>query len=291
MRLVIGVLVAAVVAAGVLFVVNRDPAHEADAAPHLAIAPGPSTKHADGKVTGTTMTAQQAADAAIEDGKHPDLVPLPESAFDRPIARYRAYAQRHARALQRAARRRDFAGAFDEWLLIGAAYGALGDIETDITGALDALQRDPLDARAARNLAGAARALPAALRHAELAPADYAIRAHEILEDVQRDRMGDRTGVRAVADGVAATREVIATLHDVLAGRGDALQTVDSRLTQLEATLRLIRRERGAWPSPAALPSALHQRLLGQLGAALEALAQVPGALETSLPPTIPALR
>ena len=32
------------------------------------------------------MTAQQAADAAIEDGKRPDLVPLPESAFDEPIA-------------------------------------------------------------------------------------------------------------------------------------------------------------------------------------------------------------
>jgi len=129
------------------------------------------------------------------------------------------------------------------------------------------------------------------LRKAELAPVDYAIRAHEILEDVQRDRMADATGVRATADGVAATREVIGTLHGLLAGRGDSLQTVDSRLTQLERTLALIRREHGAWPAPSSLPRAEHQRLLGQLGAALEALAHVPGALETTLPPTIPALR
>ena len=92
MRLVLGVLAAAVVAAGVLVVVNRDPEPEAAALRTSAIAPGRSAKRADGKVAGTTMTAQQAADAAIEDGKHPDLVPLPESAFTRPIARYRAYA-------------------------------------------------------------------------------------------------------------------------------------------------------------------------------------------------------
>ena len=284
MRLVIGVLAAAVVAAGALVVINRDPEPEAAAAPHVAIAPGASVKRADGKVAGTTMTAQQAADAAIEDGKRPDLVPLPESAFDGPIARYRVYAQRHARALQRAARRHDVDRAFDHWLLVGAAYGALGDLETRITDALDACTTR-------RGSPPAARGLPSALRHAELAPVDYAIRAHEILEDVQRDRMGDATGVRATADSVAATREVIATLHDLLAGRGDALQTVDSRLTQLETTLALIRREHGAWPAPASLPRAEHQRLLGQLGAALEALANVPGALETTLPPAIPALR
>ena len=328
MRFVLGVLAAA----GVLFVVNRDPEPEAAAAPHVAIAPASVARRADGKVAGTTMTAQQAADAAIEEGKRPDLVPLPEAAFREPIARYRAYAAGQARSLiraadallaaanrgstartatsrgatssgttsrgatsrgatSRAAARRARDAAFDHWLLVGAAYGALGDLDARITGALAALQRDPLDARAAARLATAARALPAALRKAELAPVDYAIRAHEILEDVQRDRMADATGVRATADGVAATREVIGTLHGLLAGRGDSLQTVDSRLTQLERTLALIRREHGAWPAPSSLPRAEHQRLLGQLGAALEALANVPGALETTLPPTVPALR
>jgi high-affinity iron transporter len=174
---------------------------------------------------------------------------------------------------------------------MGAAYGALGDLDTQLTGALATLERDPLDRRAAASLAAGTRRLPAAVRTAALAPIDYAIRAHEILEDVERDRMDDSAGVRATADGVAATRVVVGTLHEVLAGRGDALQTVDTRLTQLERTLREIRREHGAWPAPDALPRAEHQRLLGQLGAALEALGGVPGALETSLPPKLPVLR
>jgi high-affinity iron transporter len=195
------------------------------------------------------------------------------------------------RASDRAAARTAWGEAFDDWLLMGAAYGALGDLDSQVTAALATLERDPLDRRAAASLAAGAHKLPAAVRTAELAPVDYAIRAHEILEDVERDRMVDSTGVRATADGVAATRVVIGTLHDVLAGRGDALQTVDTRLTQLEGTLREIRREHGAWPAPDALPRAEHQRLLGQLGAALEALAGVPGALETSLPPKLPVLR
>ena len=301
-RLLAGVVVAAAVATLVLFLVNRDPEPTASAAAHVSIAPGRSAKRADGHVAGTEMTPQQAADAAIEDGKRPDLVPLPESAFNGPIARYRTYAVGQARELGRAAAklqrahdrsaaRAAWGSAFDHWLLMGAAYGALGDLDSSLTGALDTLERDPLDRPAARSLVAGARKLPAAVRTAELAPVDYAIRAHEILEDVQRDRMADPAGVRATADGVAATRTVIGTLHDLLAGRGDAWQTVDTRLTQLEATLREIRRAHGAWPAPMALRHGEHQRLLGQLGAALEALANVPAALETTLPPKIPALR
>ncbi|MDA0166903.1 hypothetical protein OM076_41965 [Solirubrobacter ginsenosidimutans] len=308
-RLLVGVVVAAAVATAALVLINRDPEPTASAASHVAIAPGATSRGAGANVAGTSMTAQQAADAAIEDGKRPDLVPLPESAFNGPIARYRVYAVGEARALRRAATalqraqrggaaatrragaRAAWGSAFDHWLLMGAAYGALGDLDSSLTSALARLERDPLNRSAARSLAAGARKLPAAVRKAELAPVDYAIRAHEILEDVQRDRMADPAGVRATADGVAATRTVIGTLHDLLAGRGDALQTVDTRLTQLEATLREIRHAHGAWPAPAALRDSEHQRLLGQLGAALEALANVPGALETTLPPKIPALR
>ena len=312
-RLLAAVVAAAVLTGAVLALTDRDPAPAASR-PHVAIAPGPSAKSIDGRVAGTTMTAQQAADAAIEDGKRPDLVPLPESAFRAPIARYRTYAVRQARALEQAAAklrgaadsrragaessatrrtvaRRAWGEAFDRWLLVGAAYGALGDLDAQITGALDRLERNPLDARAARELSAGARRLPAAVREAELAPLDYATRAHEILEDVQRDRMDDRTGVRAAADGVAATRTVIGTLHGVLAGRGDVLQQVDARLTQLSATLDGIRDKHGEWPAPDALRRGEKERLTGTLGAALEALAGVPGALETQLPPTLPVLR
>src|SRR3954468_16984777 len=103
----LAVLVAAVVTGGVLIVVNRDPA-PAKPAPHVAIAPGVSAPRADGTVVGSAMSPQQAADAVIEDGKPPALVPLPAPPFRRPIARYRAYALRQARLLEAAARRQDW---------------------------------------------------------------------------------------------------------------------------------------------------------------------------------------
>ncbi len=269
------VIVAAVLVGGALFVLDRDPAPPAR--PHVAIAPGKSVPGRDGQVAGTTLTAQDAADAAIEDGRKPDLVPLSAHDFDAPIARYRAYAVKQARALIQAADRRDFGEAFDRWLLVGAVYGALGDLETDITASIH-------DRDGAR-LSAAARRLPGAVRRAKLEPVDYAIRAHEILEDVQRDTMG----VRATADGVAVTRTVIGTLRTVLSGRGDVLPQVDSRLLRLSETLQDIHRAHGGWPRTPT--RAEREQLSGRLGAALEALAGVPGALETSLPPKIPVLK
>ena len=270
------VVVAAVVAGATLHALNRDPV--TSLAPHAAIAPGRSVRQAHPfKVTGTTMSAKEVAEAAVEDGIHPDLVPLPESAFTAPIARYRAYAVRQARAVGRAADRRDWDRARDHWLLMGAAYGALGKLETEVT---EAIARHD-----APRLRAAARKLPAAVRTADLAPLGYATRAHEILEDAQRDLFS----VRDTADSVAATRTVIGTLRDVLAGRGSVLQQVDSRLSRFEQALRQVRRAHGGWPRH---PTASeHELLSGRLGAALEALAGVPGALETSLPPTLPKIR
>jgi hypothetical protein len=278
LRLSVAVVTAAVLVAAALALINRDPSPETVLGAHVAIAPGPSKPHPAGRVTGTTMTPQQAADAAVEDGLHPDLVPLPETAFETPIARYRGYAVRQARGLIRAVDRRDWSGARDRWLLAGAAYGALGSLGDEIAAGLT---RAP---RGAPRLAAAARRLPAALRHAKLSPQDYATRAHEILEDAQRDLFS----ARETADGVAATRTVIGTLRGVLAGRGDVLQQVDSRLARLSETLSDIRRAHGGWPG--SLGRAKRERLNGRLGAALEALAGVPGALETSAPPKTPSL-
>lgn len=261
-----------------LILINRDPDTQPSVTSHVAIAPGASVKQAHPlKVTGTTMSAKEAIDAAVEDGIHPDLVPLPESAFDKPIAQYRAYATGQAREVIRAADRRDWTAARDHWLLMGAAYGAFGDLETGVTDAIDRHDGPALSA--------AARKLPAAVRKAELSPLDYATRAHEILEDAQRDLFS----VRDTADGVVATRKVMATLHDVLAGRGSVLQQVDSRLTRLEHALDQVRRAHGGWPAHPTQTE--HELLTGRLGAALEALAGVPGALETSLPPKIPAIK
>jgi len=259
------VIVAAVVVGGALFALNRDPAPRRVS--HVAIAPGASKPGRAGGVTGTSLSAQQAADAAIEDGRRPDLVPLSEHDFDAPIARYRTYAVGQARALQRAIGRRDWVAAQDRWLRAGAAYGALGARGDEIA---DGIARHDAATPAAR--------LPAALRRAELTPLDYATRAHEILEDAQRDLFSPRE----TADGLVATKVVIGTLRPLLSGRGDVLAQVDSRLARLSQALADIHGK----PTRAE-----RERLNGRLGAALEALAGVPGALETSLPPKIPVLK
>jgi hypothetical protein len=274
------VIVAAVLVGGALFVLDRDPAPRR--ASHVAIAPAKSSPGVAGRVAGTTLSAQAAADAAIEDGRRPDLVPLSEHDFDRPIARYRTYAVGQARALQRAIARRDWVAASDAWLRAGAAYGALGSLGDEIAADLARLAArgddDTAGAAAARRVASAARRLPAALRRAELEPLDYATRAHEILEDAQRDLFSPRE----TADGLAATKVVIGTLRPLLSGRGDVLPQVDSRLARLSQTLAGIHGE----------PTRVErEQLSGRLGAALEALAGVPGALETSLPPKIPVLK
>jgi high-affinity iron transporter len=129
------------------------------------------------------------------------------------------------------------------------------------------------------------RALPAQ----PITPLVYATRAHEILEDVQRDRLGSPTpsddGVRATADGLAATREVLGTLAGLLAGRGDAQAQSQFWLRRLGATLAAIRAaHHGAYPRAARLTRSERERLDGDLGASLEALGGIPGELETQLP-------
>ena len=78
-----------------------------------------------------------------------DLSPLPVSAFDRPVAVYRRYAERWAarlghdvvpltvalRAGNRGLARRDWATAFSDYLHLGAVYGLLpSDLNNDLAG-------------------------------------------------------------------------------------------------------------------------------------------------------------
>jgi high-affinity iron transporter len=205
------------------------------------------------------------------------------------------------RAGDRAAARRDWLAAYATYLRIGAAYGALGPLDDVIAGRLHAIERGlwtgAAPRGAARRLRAAVARLPHALRTGQLTPLDYATRAHEILEDAQRDQLSGAAprwsgaGVLATAAGLDATRVVLRTLAPVLAGRGDVLGQVRSRLAQLGAELRAIRRAHGGWPPLRRLERGERERLTGVLGATLEALAGVPGALETSLPPVVPAIR
>jgi high-affinity iron transporter len=202
----------------------------------------------------------------------------------------------------RAAARRDWLAAYGTYERIGAAYGALGALDGAIVGALHGIERDlwtgaSLRGSAGRRLRAAVARLPHALRTGPLTPLDYATRAHEILEDAQRDQLSgvaprwSGAGVLATAADLDATRAVLRTLQPVLAGRGDVLAQVRSRLLGLGAALRAIHRAHGGWPPLRRLSRNERERLTGTLGATLEALAGVPGALETSLPPVIPRLR
>jgi hypothetical protein len=288
---------------GVLWLSSRD-----DATPltwHIAVAPP-----AQATVFGTRESAQQTADSVIENSAaRPDLTLLKPAVFRGPIARYRGYAVRQARVLARetsalaaAPGRREWLRAYGTYLRIGAAYGALGALDDEISGDLHAIERGLWTGRrpsavTARRLRAAVARLPHALRTGPLAPLDYATRAHEILEDAQRDQLSgvaprwSGAGVLATAADLDATDEVIGTLRGVLAGRGDVLPQVQSRLLELHGVLGRIRRAHGSWPPQRRLSRAEHERLTGVLGATLEALANVPGALETALPPVIPQLR
>ncbi|WP_196809284.1 hypothetical protein [Conexibacter woesei] len=272
-----------------------------------------SSAGAQAHVYGTGADAQDVASLA-SGAAGVAIAPLRPSAFTHPIAEYRAYARASARtlaaraaALERALATGDtgtsraaWARADSSWRRVGAAYGALGALGDAIggdAGGLARIEHGLWPGAAPRHLLPAARRLRtdvarlrAVLAGSAITPLDYATRAHEILEDVQRDDFGSTvpsdSGVRATADGIAATRVVLRTLAPVLAGRGDALAVSRASLDRLAATVAKIRRAHGgAYPRVATLSRTEREHLLGELGAALQGLSGVPDELETAVPP------
>ncbi len=155
---------------------------------------------------------------------------------------------------------------------------------------------------APRTLLGFARSLDAdvhslahVLPHASLTPLEYATRAHEILEDATRDFLSGADvpwsgeGVLATDAGLEATEEVIATLHSLLKGRENTIPIVRTELAALRSAMAsLAAAHGGRLPANGQLTQRQSELLNGTIGGALEALSQVPGALETELPPQIP---
>jgi high-affinity iron transporter len=273
------------------------------------------------RIQGTDQTPQEIADAAagVPVNGHPrsEHQPVPPEAFDRPIARYRTYSARQAAAMARAVRalqdalaandrkraRRAWAAAYERYLLIGAAYGALGDLDARIVDTRMRIERglwtgEPLHAleRPAADLARDVRMLQRTVPNIEITPLDYATRAHEILEDAQRDMLSGAAapysgaGVRATAASVQATYAVIDTLRTLLQTRG-AIAPLEAGLLPLRRELDAIRRAHGEWPPLDALTRREHQLLNARLGAGLERLAAVPHALETQYAPAIPEIK
>jgi high-affinity iron transporter len=149
----------------------------------------------------------------------------------------------------------------------------------------------------ARKLSRDVAALQKMLPGVEIDPLDYATRAHEILEDAVRDQLSGTdapwsgAGVLGTSAGVVATTEVMKTLAPVLQNRESVMSTVAADLTGLRSTLSsLARAHGGTLPTTGQLTQMQSEQLSGSIGQALEGLAQVPGALETTTTPVIPQI-
>jgi high-affinity iron transporter len=266
-----------------------------------------------------------------------DLSPIAPSAFDAPIAAYRRYAEGWAARLAvalpslrgtlagggRAASERAWAVAYSDYLHLGAVYGLLpGTLDARIDGMPHQLPGAPGDGQGSsfsglhrieyglwtgasprslvpwatqleRDVVTLRRVLPSVA----IDPLDYTLRAHEILEDAQRDLLSGTdvqwsgAGVLGTAAGLAATQEVIATLTPLLQGRDSALGEAESWLPRLQAVLNRLRADHhGSYPSLGQLTTAEHEQLDGTMDGTLAALSLVPGTLETTALPVIPKI-
>jgi iron uptake system EfeUOB component EfeO/EfeM len=280
-------------------------------------------------VTGGANSPQVEALLAEERTGNPgpgsDLEPLAPSRFRRPVAEYRAYSVRQARgvggAVRRlraalaagdvAAARRAWLDAYDHYLRLGAAYGALGKLDEEIDGdpgrlpggtrspEFTGLHRiemglwtgeAPAELRApAAYLAAKVARLQTVVRTIRIGPTTYATRAHEILEDAQRDMLSgvdapwSGAGLRATYDSLLATEFVVDTLRPLLNGRDSTIEPVETEDARLQEALAQVRREHGGeWPRLAAMTASQHRLVDGRLGAALERLDAIPGALEVA---------
>ncbi|HEX4108107.1 MAG TPA: EfeM/EfeO family lipoprotein [Solirubrobacteraceae bacterium] len=262
-----------------------------------------------------------------------DLPPIPPPAFRAPENRYRAYAVHWTmlaagEALQLRARlaagdrpgaERAWARAWDDYLHLGAVYGLFGNLDEEIDGLPGGLLGGASSAQFtglhriemglwtgaptsslvayAERLHTDLLQLPPVERTVVITPLQYATRAHEILEDAQRDFLSgvdvpwSDAGVLATDAGLAATREVIGTLTPLLTGRDSALAEVRYELGLLGQVLGEIRHHhRGGWPTLAQLSPTEHEDLNGTMAGVLQALSLVPGALETTAIPNIPSI-
>jgi high-affinity iron transporter len=258
-----------------------------------------------------------------------DLSPLTARRFDRPVAQYKRYAERWATRLgrdtakltstlrsgSRAKARAEWSLAFSDYLHLGAVYGFLpGSLNDRLaeaptsTGAthfpgLHRIEKGLWTDQSLRSLVAVSAAVERAatqlrrvLPSVHVTPLDYATRAHEILEDAQRDLMSgsqvpwSREGVLGTEAGLVATDRVIKTLVPLLDGRENTLGECQYWLARLRHVLRRVRRHDGTYPTLGELSAGNLQRIDGTLAGALSALSEVPGTLETTAP-SIPSER
>lgn len=152
---------------------------------------------------------------------------------------------------------------------------------------------EPWAAKLATDVAQMRRRMPSV----QITPLDYATRAHEVLEDAVRDLLSGTDvpwsgeGVLGTSSGVVATREIMKTLSGVLQARENVQSTVATELNGVSATLASLKRAHGdRLPTNGELSQTQFEQLNASIGQALEALAQVPGTLESAPAPVAPQI-
>jgi iron uptake system EfeUOB component EfeO/EfeM len=273
---------------------------------------------------GTAQSPPAAnAPALALSSRTPDEVPVTPRQLRAPIARYRRWVAAQLRAtsaavdaMRGAVASGDLAAARTHWAratyaygAIGAAYGAFGVYDSAIDGSPDGLRRndrDPRftglhrvelalwrrasirDARApARRLARDVGALRARIGRIRIDPAEYVLRAHEVLEDaLDLDLTGHSArysghAVDAIAGRVRGARVVLATLDPLLGARDPSTRQQSTlALDRLARGLRGLRHSDGTYPALDALARRPRARLAGLVAGAAQALAPVPESLD-----------
>lgn len=262
-----------------------------------------------------------------------ELSPIPAKAFVGPVAAYKTYAEHWTATAEReadvlraalAAGMRMNAEAawrttWGAYLHLGAVYGLFGNLNQEIdglpAGLLSGGKADPhftglhriemglWTGAQPQSLVGFATALTGDLKRlrtilpsVDIDPLEYATRAHEILEDAQRDLLSGThvpwsgEGVLGTAAGLAATREVLHTLEPLLQGRENTEADVRSELLLLGSAIGSIYRNHHGWPALSQLTTREHELLNGTLAGALGALELLPGTLETTTAPPVPKI-
>jgi high-affinity iron transporter len=256
-----------------------------------------------------------------------DLEPISWRRVQRPVAEYKSYAERWAARLagalhpltaalrgnRRVAAERAWTVSFGDYEHLGAVYGfiparlddALAEVPSSNGNArfpgLHMIEKGLWTGRSPRSLVPDAVAISrATARLRQTIPGmwvgsfDYILRAHEIMEDAQRDLMSgaevpwSRQGVSATAAALGAERKVIQTLAPLLTGRDNTLGVAQYWLKRMASALRQVRGRDGGYPNLDQLTTAQHERLSATLAATCNALSAVPDTLELHQTPDIP---
>jgi len=263
------------------------------------------------------------------------LPAMSPSGLDRPIAAYRRYTvaqlglmeaqiarlEQALAANDRVASKSAWSAAYACYLRLGGVYlvgrvatlndaidgtpgGLAGGVSSPRFEGLHRIEYGLWNGRQPRALLGWAKRLDSSVRRlrallpgVSITALEYGTRAHEILEDAQRDLLSGADvpwsgeGVLGTEAGLTATEEIVLTLHPFLAdedsesGQDYIAPTIDAELAALRAVMGTLAREHGGrLPTIQQLSKRQSELLDGTLGGTLEALSRVPVVLEAETP-------